>query len=512
MDGRTVCLSLGRHWCVGLCGLGLSLLLGVPRPSSAVEAGLPEPIAAALRAAQLPTSALALWVGPVHAGAPALAEHQGLQAMNPASVMKLVTTYAALDLLGPDYRWQTPVWLTGPVQSGRLQGELVLQGQGDPTLVTERLWLMLRRVRGLGVQHIEGDIVLDRKRFAIPPQDPADFDGEPLRAYNVRPDALLINYGALALHFTPDTAAGVAHVHMEPPLAEVHIPRQLPLSAPGTACGDWRSALRADFADATQIRLTGSYPGTCGEKVWHLAYADPSRYADRALRGMWFSLGGTLGGAVREGSAPLRDPDLTLSSRPLAEVIRDINKFSNNVMAQQLFLTLGGSDALPGPNTAERARARLLRWWEAQGLSDFVFEPDNGAGLSRSARLSARGLAQLLRQAYASAWMPDLLASLPIAGIDGTLRSQSAGAGRARLKTGSLVDVLAIAGVVLDASGQPLIVVALINHPRAAQGRAVLSQVIDWTASLNTGGATLAPYPAPSLRPPKPRRRKDQIR
>ncbi|GAB4401986.1 MAG: D-alanyl-D-alanine carboxypeptidase/D-alanyl-D-alanine-endopeptidase [Rhodoferax sp.] len=501
MDGEFVRLML----CFRKALIGVLLCLGQASGVLCAPAGLPEPVAAALRAAQLPPSALSLWIGSAQTPASALAEHQADKAMNPASVMKLLTTFAGLDLLGPDYRWHTLVWLDGPTRDGRLQGNLVIQGQGDPTLVTERLWLLLRRVRGLGIQHIDGDIVLDRSRLTIPVQDPGDFDGEPLRAYNVQPDALLINYGAIALYFTPDPRAGVARVHMEPPLADVRFPPSIALSPPDTSCADWRAALRADFDDPVQIRLAGSFPAACGEKVWHLAYREPREYAQRALRGMWSQLGGSLGGHVRDGAAPARAPDLDLSSRPLAEVIRDINKFSNNVMAQQLFLTMGSlADAPPGPDTPTRARARLQRWWRDRGLGEPEPIIDNGAGLSRSAQLSARGLAALLRQAWTSPWMPELIASLPITGVDGTLRSHAAAAGRAHLKTGSLAQVLSIAGVVLGASDQPLIVVALINHARAAQARSVLNQIIEWSASQRVRAEAPPPAQATPRRTPGP--------
>ena len=137
--------------------------------------------------------------------------------------MKLLTTAAALDLLGPAWSWSTPVWLQGTVTNGVLDGNLVIKGSGDPKLVLERIWLLLRRVQQQGVREIRGDIVLDRSAFAVPERDPAEFDGEALRPYNVRPDALLLNYKALLLTFTPDPARGVARVAVEPPLAGVQI-------------------------------------------------------------------------------------------------------------------------------------------------------------------------------------------------------------------------------------------------------------------------------------------------
>ena len=216
--------------------------------------------------------------------------------VNPASLLKLATTAAALDLLGPASTWATPVWLAGPLRDGVLDGPLVIKGNGDPKLVLERVWLLLRRVRALGVSEIRGDIVLDRSAFTIPATSPADFDGEPLRPYNVHPDALLLNYKSLVLTFAPDAARGIASVAAEPPLAGVAVDASVPLLPIETACGDWRGALKADFADPSRLRFAGAYPVACGERVWPIAYADPASYNARIIEALWRELGGRLGG------------------------------------------------------------------------------------------------------------------------------------------------------------------------------------------------------------------------
>lgn len=446
---------------------------------------LPAEVQAALNRAKVPADALSIWVAealppdqtPAPPPPPRLS-HRASAAMNPASVMKLVTTYAALDMLGPAYTWRTPLYLDGPVNKGTLQGTLYIRGQGDPKLVLERLWLLLRRVQGVGIHHIAGDIVLDNSAFEPSDSDPAQFDGEPLRPYNAAPDALLLNYKAVVMTFTPGLAAGVAQVQFDPPLAAVQLQTTVPLSS-ATDCGDYRSSLKADFSDPRRIRFAGSYPPGCGEKVWPVAYADPASYAVRAVQGLWQEMGGKLGGTVRMGSVPdtLRaaKPALEVSSAPLAEVVRDINKYSNNVMAQQLFLTLGnGSFAA--------ARARVLRWWQeriGQGDSPVL---DNGSGLSRQERISAQGLGQLLLNAYASPLMPELMASLPIAGVDGTLRRAATGSrGSAHLKTGSLSNVIALAGYVHAASGKRYVLVAMVNHPQASAARPAMEALVDWT-------------------------------
>ncbi|WP_232788359.1 D-alanyl-D-alanine carboxypeptidase/D-alanyl-D-alanine endopeptidase [Macromonas nakdongensis] len=443
-------------------------------------ATLPEPVRAALQGAGLPTDALVAVVADAAPDGSVWLAHQDRRPVNPASVMKLVTTYAALDLLGPAHVWRTTVHTDAPVRDGVLQGHLYLRGGGDPQLVTEKLWWLLRRVQGLGIQRVAGDIVLDRSAFDVPAVDPAAFDGEPLRPYNATPDAWLVNYKAQQFHFVPDAAAGVARVALEPPLAGVAVPATVPLDA--GPCGDWRTGLRAQFTDPLRPRFDGRYPLACGERAWPLAHPEPERFAERAVAGVWTSLGGQLDGRVRPGEVPPQATlRLTLDSPPLAQVVRDVNKFSNNVMAQHVLLALGQS--LGGATTFEGSRQVLAQWW-TQRLGPEHPAPvvDNGAGLSRGARLTAAGLARLLQLAYASPMMPELMASLPASGLDGTLRRSPMGVGLAHLKTGSLRDVQALAGYVHGPGGQRRVLVAIVNHPDARAARPALDALVQWAA------------------------------
>ena len=457
--------------------------------SAAVSARLPGEVYAALDRAKLPPDAVVVVVQEAGSTRNRLAWRE-TAAVNPASLTKLLTTYAALDLLGPAWSWSTPVWLQGTVNDGVLEGNLVIKGSGDPKLVPERLWLLMRRVQQLGVREIHGDIVLDRSAFSVPEQNPAEFDGEPLRPYNVRADALLLGYRSVLIGFTPDAARGLALVSVDPPLAGVSADAGVPLSA--GACNDWRGELKADFSDPQRLRLAGSFPAACGEKTWPLAYAEPRRYDERLLLGLWREMGGRITGTVREGAAPATPPSFTSTSPALAEVIREINKYSNNVMAQQLFLTLGL--ARNGKGTPEAAREVLRRWLAErlgrQGAEGVVI--DNGSGLSRETRLSAQQLARLLQSAWGSAVMPELMASLPVSGIDGTLTRSKAPPGRAHLKTGSLRDVAGVAGYVLASSGRRYVVVAIVNHPNANAARPALDALVQWVvqdAGLTAPGA-----------------------
>ncbi|MBL8329978.1 MAG: D-alanyl-D-alanine carboxypeptidase/D-alanyl-D-alanine-endopeptidase [Rubrivivax sp.] len=460
-----------------------ALLLAGAGPSAgrAAAQGLPAEIEAALQRARVPAEALGLVVQEIGARTPMVA-HRAAVPMNPASVVKLLPSAVALDQLGPAWTWSTPVWLAGRTDAnGVLDGSLHIKGGGDPKLVQERLWLLLRRVQQLGVREIRGDIVLDGSAFAVADGTPADFDGEATRPYNARPGALLLNYRAVIYTFTPDAAAGVARIGVEPPLAGFTVDRTVPLST--GPCDDWAGGLKATFGPP-RTRFAGSYPAACGEQVWPLADAQPATYDRRLIEGLWREMGGRLGGTVREGPAPAEQkPTFELRSPPLVEVVREINKFSNNVMAQQLTYTLALQRQPERAATAEAARDVLRRWW-AERIGEWPADAviDNGSGLSRETRLSPQMLARLLQVAWESPWMPELMSALPIAGMDGTLRRSRAGGagGRAHLKTGSLRDVAARAGYVLSASGRRYVVVAIVNHPAARDTRPLLDALVQW--------------------------------
>jgi D-alanyl-D-alanine carboxypeptidase/D-alanyl-D-alanine-endopeptidase (penicillin-binding protein 4) len=422
--------------------------------------------------------------------------------MNPASTMKLLTTFAALETLGPDYRWRTQVFASRRPVDGRVDGDLIVRGSGDPSFVIERWWLLLQRLRALGVRDIQGDLVLDRSAYAQAQSMGPTLDGNELRPYNVAPDALLINFKTLSLDFVPDPAGTVAHIIATPQLDGVHIPAQVPLA--DGPCADWKDQLRADFSQPHFLRFAGNFARACGNKTWHVSLLSPNEYALATFRALWKAAGGTLHGHVREG---LVEPDAVPlaehESPPLSEIIRDINKNSNNVMARQLFLTLGSAiqaqvatapddagtvgapqaetwQGEPEPAGTVRSIRVMRNWLDQQGLRMPELVLQNGSGLSRQERVSAASLAQLLVHAWRSSQMPNFLASLPLAGVDGTMKKRPAASGAAYVKTGYLSDVRALAGYVFAASGRHYAVVALINDAHAQGAQAAHDELLDW--------------------------------
>jgi D-alanyl-D-alanine carboxypeptidase/D-alanyl-D-alanine-endopeptidase (penicillin-binding protein 4) len=436
----------------------------------------PDAYLARLAAARIPADAAAVVVQPLDGGTLAWSANEK-QPMNPASTMKLVTTYSALHLLGPAFTFRTEIYADGPVANESLRGTLFVRGGGDPKLVVEDLWLLVNRLRGFGIRDIRGDVVLDKSMFDALPHDPAQFDGEEGRAYNVGPDALLVNFKSIAITFVPDPAAKVARVVIVPEVAGMKVPRTVPAVEGG--CGDWRGRLGADIDDPMNLRFRGVYPLACGERAIYLGALEHTSYFGAVFRAMWERQGGTWTGQVREGrvSATARLV-AAQESASLAMLIRDINKFSNNVMTQQLFLTMGAAGGEPG-NPA-RGGAAVRNLLSARGIDVPGLVLENGCGLSRVERISAGSLANVLADAWQSQWMSELMASLPVSGVDGTLKARNMPPGAAHMKTGMLEDTRAVAGYVLAASGKRYVVVGIINHPNAKFGTGAHDALVDW--------------------------------
>lgn len=446
----------------------------------AVAADLPPVVAAAMQRSAITPSAMATFVQAVDASSPLLAIND-TAAMNPASTMKLLTTAAALELLGPTYKWKTRAYFTGKQVGDVLHGDLVIKGGGDPSLVTEDLWRFLRKIRAAGIRKIRGNLILDRSMFADSSYDAAAFDGEPLKPYNAGPDALLLNYHVLTFQFLPRSDKKRVDVTIDPPIADYPVtPPQLSKDD----CGDWHAKSGLTLS-ARSVQFNGTFPLSCGEKSWYvqayqMSHAD---YFGAAFRQLWHDVGGSFSGEVRDGLTPLDAHPITeWESPPLSEVIRDINKFSNNVMARQVLLTIG-AELSGSPVTPERGANVVKNWLAETGIGNQQLTIDNGAGLSRNARVSVDTMGRMLVAEFHSPLMPELMSSLPLVGYDGTMRKRLRTedvSGHAHIKTGSLDGVRAIAGYVLTASGRRYAIACIINDPNAGGARAVHDALLQW--------------------------------
>ncbi len=440
---------------------------------------LPQALARSAKEHGVRMDELGLYVHVVGARSPRLAHNAALP-MNPASTMKLLTTAAALHILGPAHTWRTQIYSDGAVKEGVLEGNLILKGAGDPKLTLEEFWLALRQLRARGVQHIRGDVLLDRSLFETANGTSGDFDGDSLRPYNVLPDALLVNFNAVRLDFLPRPDSRSVQILMHPPLPQIHIANQL--QAVDAPCNDWPQD-PAHEAGSARLVFTGNFPRACGETTRNYSPLSAPLYVNAVFRALWSELGGTLSGQVRDAPLPPTAQLVTTQeSEPLSEVIRDINKFSNNVMARQLFLAMGLPTNQP-PLNAEKSVQAIKQWLEKESLQFSELVMENGSGLSRKERISSEHLGELLLRMAKSPLAPEFIASLPLSGIDGTMRKRlndSAASGRAHIKTGYLDGVRASVGYVQDEKERLVVVVCLVNGSSANVSKPFHDAVIEW--------------------------------
>ncbi len=481
--------------------LTLLAVLLAGNAATAAQQALPAPVLAALKANDLGPEALAVAALPLsHAAAPWL--HRAGVPMQPGSTMKLVTAIVALDRLGTELRGFTELRSAAPLQEGTLQGELVLQGGADPDLGIPQFWQMLLELRQAGVLSVQGDLLIDRTLFNPPRPDLGlpPFDEQPDFPYNVVPDALQLAGNLLPLAISSES--GQVEVSSVPPLPGLQFDTGA-LTLKDKPCkdwdDDWKPLQRVHEGAVTRVVLQGSFPPACSQRQ-ALQVLDRTELAERLFRTLWEGLGGRWNGRAREAATP---PGTRLlvrrEGRRWGEVLRPMMKQSDNPWTRLLFLQLGARGALaPERPTAERAAAEVRGWLAQHRISDTGLVLDNGSGLSRSERITPLQLASMLRVAWSARYAADLQASLPVAGVDGTLRNRlknSPATGWARLKTGYLNNVVALAGYVRDAHGWPWAVAMMVNAPRAVRGRPAMEALIDHIArqGLPAAGAVWPP-------------------
>lgn len=451
--------------------------------AQAADKAMPAEVARAWAKTGLPKSAMSMVIEEV--GGSRLAGVNAAAFKNPASVMKLVTTWAALSELGPDFVWRTALLVNDNAKvsdDGVLSGPVYLRATGDPLILLEDLWRLMREMRFRGIKQIS-DIVIDRSAFAEVAIDPGAFDGRPDRPYNASPDAFMVGFGALRLVFTPDLQAKRWRAFVDPPIDGVDIDSSIKYLDGNCRRGPRVGIRMVEQGDEVRFRVDGEAYGACGEFDFYRLAFDQQAFAARALRSMWTELGGIMTGQVKAGQTPDNAmPIAAHQSPPLAEVIRLVNKRSNNVMTRVLMLTLGAQFG-PRPASTESSAEVVKQILTRQGIELGQTVIDNGSGLSRDARISADVMADLLQHAWRSPTMPEFVSSMAILGVDGTLKRRlrnNDARGYANMKTGALKNARAIGGYVLSQSGKRYVFVSLVNHPQAYKARQFENAVMDW--------------------------------
>lgn len=457
--------------------------------SQIANAQLPAPVLSELKKIGVPPENVSVYVQALAEQPallnPALLEHQSTTALNLASTMKLLTSYASLSLLGPAYRWKTEIYIDGPLQNGVLNGNVYIKGYGDPSFSTDDFSRLLNRLHQSGVQEIKGDLIIDNSYFASQASAAGSFDGEFARAYNATPSAFLLNQKTSSFRFDADTDH--VTISMEPELREITVNNLLKLGK--ADCASWRNAISYDVKQQdglATVTFNGVYPANCTEKYLELLALDESNFDYHLFRKTWKALGGDFNGKIRMQAVPPNASKLLQQdSKTLAQILPDMNKWSNNLMARQMLLTIA-AEKVAIPATEEHGALAVKQWLNVQGLKFDELVIENGSGLSRIERISAQHLGQMLTHAYYSPVMPELIGSLPIASLDGTMQRRLQNSmlqGRAHLKTGTINGVYTLAGYVLGQQGERYVVVFMANHAKAAYTKPAQDALLEWIYS-----------------------------
>ena len=447
----------------------LALMILALSPAMAAESELPVGVRAVLELRQVPDESLSVWIQDVESGEVVL-DWLATEPRNPASTMKLLTTLVALDVLGPAYRWKTDVYAMGDINNGTLFGDLALKGYGDPFLVTERIWQMLQDIRHAGIRIITGDLLIDDSYFDVGEYDPAAFDRQPLRAYNVAPNALLMNFKVVRYWFEPEGNA--VRVYLDPHLQNLTIDNRL-TTRPGS-CRGYQRGITVTMNDTNdRVTFTGKFPSGCKHYAMDRTVLSHNEFAWGIFDSMWNESIGAFSGTWEKVTIDeALEPLLTFESPSLAEMITSVNKHSNNVMARHLLYTLS-AEMLGAPGTEPGGREVIAQWLADRDLNSVQLALENGAGLSREARITAAGMGAILQFVWRQPYMPEYLSSMSLTGLDGTLARRfrrSELVGKAHLKTGSLDHVAAIAGYLQARSGRRYAVVVMQNHQDIHRG------------------------------------------
>jgi D-alanyl-D-alanine carboxypeptidase/D-alanyl-D-alanine-endopeptidase (penicillin-binding protein 4) len=448
----------------------------------APQAGLTDSLSALLKKYKVPPDNLSVYVRDVNADQ-AMLSHNIDIVRSPASTIKLVTTFAALQQLGPNHAWSTEAWTRGKLTKGVLEGDLILKGYGDPFLVYERFWKLVNELRDRGLREVQGDIIIDETHYDLPEHDRKAFDGQSFRVYNAGASPLMFNFQATRLWLAPpeNESENKIKLALYPINDTVKIDNKLKIVK--GRCKRSHGRPKLSWGPEKQLIVSGSFSRECKPRFLMRLISAPNQLAFDAFKQFWLGLGGTLGGRLKTGQVEKKDELFhTYASPTLGEQIRLINKWSNNVMTRQLFLATG-VNRYGSPATLKKGRDATIDVLQRHGVDTNGLIIENGSGLSRKSRISARQMAQLLGAAFRDAYMPEFMSSLSLAGIDGTLATRFRNedlAGRSHLKTGTLNRVTAIAGYMLNRKGRRLIVVIQQNGAKVAKGADIQNEILRW--------------------------------
>ena len=404
---------------------------------------------------------------------------------NPASLIKLITTWVALEVLGPNFTWETNLYAAKSAHRGNIVGNIILKGDGDPYFLNRDLWTLLGELKNSGISQITGDLLIDETKFLVDETDPYLFDGDGRHIYNALPKAFVLNFNSIELKFTVDQAGKVILLTTKPSMPDLNLINNIGVIQ--KPCIGDMPKIKLSLVNANEYLISGVMPTSCDEYKIYRDLIPHHLYVKNMFEKYWAQWGGTFSGSVGFGEVGTEHELLaSFKSRPLGELVRVTNKWSNNLMARMLVYSLAGDIGEP-PYTRSSGLKVIMRELRKNNLDTSNLAIDNGSGLSRDTKLTGRFLFQFLKNAWGKPYMPEFVSSMSIAGVDGTARKRfqhPSQIGVMHLKTGSLEDVSAIAGYIHKKNGKTFVVFSIINSPNVNDGigKKFESALLDWTA------------------------------
>ncbi|MEC7860011.1 MAG: D-alanyl-D-alanine carboxypeptidase/D-alanyl-D-alanine-endopeptidase, partial [Pseudomonadota bacterium] len=296
---------------------------------------LPKNVRAVLNHRGLPPSSLSVYVVDLD-NEKVLLSWNPSESRSPGSVMKLFTTAAALDILGPTFQWNTEFYINGLIKDQILDGDLLIKGYGDPYLTSENIWKMLKRLKQKGIKEIAGDLLLDDSYFFHPNYDPSAFDKEPLRTYNVGPNSLMFNFKSVRFYIEADKKNNSIRIIEDPKLDNIKIVNKLKL-VEGECEGYQRGIRLLVNKRYNKLSFRGTFPESCEDFSLSRSLLTHNEYTYGMFKSIWHEIGGEFSGKWKNTmNAEEDEPFFINKSEALSFVISKINKHSNNSMSRNL--------------------------------------------------------------------------------------------------------------------------------------------------------------------------------
>jgi len=454
---------------------------------------LPAGIEIAIAKSHIPKNDISLYIKEAGKDGRIIAALHENKMRTPASVIKVLTIYAAILKLGFDYRWPTRFYSTGKIKQGILYGDIIVKGYGDPTLSDKDLPDIISRIKAMGIRSIHGNIVIDRSYFRVGSRNTSGFDNHPHSPYNAMPDAMMFNERVSTICVVPNQNSVTKKV----PDSSYVIHNQLQrVNRPCRGRYSWPRVKIDDSKAVPEVWLKGKISKHCGKRNICQVLTKSYKSFYYALRAALDDAGVPITGTLRLRQVP-KDAKILFThySEPLENIVSVTAKKSNNLYARHLLLLLGAK-MYGAPATIEKGRRAVRVILKARGVLKHVIPHiDNGCGLSRESKLSARVLADVLDDAYeryGMRWMK----ILSIAGVDGTIKRRFRGTvvqNRAWMKTGTLKYAKNIAGYVKSRSGRYYTVVILVNTHRGNWRAAALeNNIIKWMVTYRSGSSRVS--------------------